>query len=645
MTAPRFSPPLQAATTVAALTLFVGAPPAQATEQAYSPRLDEVVVTGTRTERRLADTPVATEVIPRSEIEASGAVNVADLLSSRTGIEVFSALQGEGIRLQGLDSKHVLILVDGRRVTGRLSGTVDLTRYPIDSLERVEIVRGGSSALYGSEAMAGVVNLITRKAKAPLSFEGQTMIGALNTAVVNGTMGITHAAADTLVSAGFRRADAYDLTPGTLGTTGNAYQDFTVSNNSTFKISRDTQIKTHVDYLTRRQDGIETSGLAVFDRINQTETLSLSVEPQLSIPGFSNLSMAAYYNLYRDQYKKDQRKVDIQDVYEETLDQLAQLQIQEERALGESHILTTGAELAYERLHADRLNAAFGERFRAALYSQDEWQAFGLSQLVLVPGVRADLDSRYGTHLAPKIALRYDPFSTVTLRASLGTGFRAPDFKELLMSFQNVSAGYEVIGNPHLGPETSTSYNLGAETRLTSWASLAANLYHNEVNNLIQTQLTRAGTAEAITQYSYINVSSAMTRGVEASIQFQPLEGLTLEPGYTLNDTLDRNSGLALEGRPLHKATLTARYQHDPWGLGLYARGAWNGARPFYSEANGVTSTTMASPYTTLEARITKSVTERITAHVQGTNLLNVNDPAYAPMQPLTVLAGLTAKF
>ncbi|MNR82383.1 Colicin I receptor precursor [compost metagenome] len=632
---------------LAAATLPLIASPALAKAPqgaAATPLLDEVVVTGTRTERRLADTPVATEVITRSEIEASGAVNVADLLMSRTGIEVFSALQGEGIRLQGLDSKHVLILVDGRRITGRLSGTVDLTRFPIESIERVEIVRGGSSALYGSEAMAGVVNLITRQAKKPLSFETQGLYGSLNTGVFSGTMAHKTEIVDTRITAGWRRQDAYDLTPSTPGTTGNSLNEVTLSNNSSFTLSRDLQVKTHLDYFNRIQQGIDSSATgAIFDRTNNTESLSAAIEPEFTLPGLANLKVTAYYNHYRDQYLKDQRNSNALDQYEQTIDQLTQLQVQDERALGLAHILTSGAEVAYERLSTDRLNAAYGDRVRAALYTQDEWQA--LPSLLVLPGLRADLDSRYGTNLAPKVALRYDPTQTVTLRASLGTGFRAPDFKELMMQFQNVSAGYEVVGNPNLNPETSSSLNVGLETRLTSWAWLGANLYQNEIANLIQTELARAGTADTVTQYRYVNVASAMTRGVEASLRIQAFKGLILEPGYTLNDTLDRSTGLQLEGRSLHKGTLTARYQHDPWGLGLYVRGALNGERPFHSTTNGVTSTTMAPAYTTLEARLTKSITQQLSAHVQGTNLLNIADPVYTPMQPLTVLAGLTARF
>lgn len=646
MTAPLPSLRTPAASALAALAVLLvpQAALAQGSERAHAPQLDDVVVTGTRTERRLADTPVATEVINRSEIEASGAVNVADLLTSRTGIEVFSALQGEGIRLQGLDSKHVLILIDGRRVTGRLSGTVDLTRYPIESIERVEIVRGGSSALYGSEAMAGVVNLITRQAKEPLSFETQGLYGSLNSGLFSGTMALNTEAADTRVTAGWRRQDAYDLTPGTPGTTGNALNEVTLSNNSTFNFSRDLQVKTHLDYFNRGQYGIDGSATgALFDRTNNTESFSAAVEPQFTLPGLANLRVGAYYNHYRDQYLKDQRNSNALDQYEQTVDQLAQLQIQDERAVGLDHILTSGVELAYERLSTDRLNAAFGDRTRAALFTQDEWQA--LPSLVVLPGLRADLDSRYGTNLAPKVALRYDPAQAVTLRASLGTGFRAPDFKELMLQFQNVSSGYEVVGNPNLSPESSTSLNLGLESRLTSWAWLNANLYQNEIANLIQTELSRAGTADTITQYRYVNVASAMTRGVEASLRIQPFTGFILEPGYTLNDTLDRSTGLQLEGRSLHKGSLTARYQHEPWGLGIYVRGAMNGERPFHSEANGVTTTTMAAAFTTLEARVTKSLTRQLTAHVQGNNLLNVTDPVYTPMQPLTLLAGLTARF
>ena len=635
-----------AATTLAALAVLATGTPAlaQVTKPTPAPQLDDVVVTGTRTERRMADTPVATEVINRAEIEASAALNAADLLLSRAGVEVVTSFAGDALRLQGLDSQHVLILVDGRRVTGRLSGAVDLSRFPVESLERIEIVRGGSSALYGSEAMGGVVNLITRQAKSPLSFETQGAYGSLNTGLFSGSAAFRNEAVASRVTAGWRRQDAYDLTPQTVGTTSAAFDELTVSNNNTFQLGEGRALKTHVDYLNRGQHGIEGSATgAVFDRRNQTESLSASLEPELILPGLANLKLVAYYNHFRDQYLKDQRGSNALDLYQETLDQLFQVNAQDERALGEQHILTTGGEVAYERLQTDRLNASYGERFRGALYTQNEWQA--LSNLVVLPGVRMDVDSRYGTNLAPKLALRYDPFQALTLRATLGTGFRAPDFKELMMQFQNAGAGYEVVGNPDLRPETSRSLNLGAESRLTSWAGLAINLYRNEIENLIQSELVRPASEGNLTQYRYVNVASAVTQGIEALLRLEPFEGFTLEPGYTLNDTLDRAHNRPLEGRPLHKGTLTARYQHDAWGFGAYVRGAVHGTRPFFEDAVTPATTVQAPGYTTLEARLTQRISPQVSAFVQGSNLLDAGDPTYLPIQPLTILAGLITRF
>lgn len=635
-----------AATTLAALAVLAAGSPAlaQATKPYPAPQLDDVVVTGTRTERHLADTPIATEVISRAEIEASAALNAADLLLSRAGVEVVTSFAGDTIRLQGLDSQHVLILVDGRRVTGRLSGAVDLSRFPVESLERIEIVRGGSSALYGSEAMGGVVNLITRQAKSPLSFETQGAYGSLNTGLFSGSAAFCNEAVASRVTAGWRRQDAYDLTPQTVGTTSAAFDELTVSNGNTFQLGAGRALKTHVDYLNRGQQGIEGSATgAVFDRRNQTESLSAAIEPELTLPGLSNLKLAAYYNHFRDQYLKDQRGSNALDAYQETLDQLFQVNAQDERPLGEQHILTTGAEVAYERLQTDRLNASYGERIRAAVYTQNEWQALG--NLVVLPGVRMDVDSRYGSNLAPKLALRYDPFQALTLRATLGTGFRAPDFKELMLQFQNAGAGYEVIGNPDLRPETSRSLNLGVESRLTSWAGLAVNLYRNEIENLNQSELYRPASEGNLTQYRYVNVSSAVTQGVEALLRFEPFDGLTLEPGYTLNDTLDRAHNRPLEGRPLHKGTLTARYQHDAWGFGAYVRGAIHGTRPFFDDAVTPATTVQAPGYTTLEARLTQRLTPQVSAFVQGSNLLDAGDPTYLPIQPLTILAGLQTRF
>lgn len=634
----------------AALAMLLAGPAtAQAAPTSPKPdvhRLDEVVVTGTRTERRMADAPVATEVITRSEIEASGALNAAQLLSGRMGIEIVPSLGVQGVRLQGLDSQHVLIFVDGKRVTGRVNGAVDLSRFPIDSIERIEIVRGGSSALYGSEAMGGVIHLISRAPTKNTSYELQAGYGNFNSGLLSGTTSFNLGPLGNRLTVDWRRRDSFDLTPETVGTSGNSYDMLTLDDRAVFKVNDHVTLKAHVDYLYRDQQGVDASATgAVFDRRNLTETFSASLEPELRLPGFERLQLKAYYNRYRDQFLQDQRGYSTFDQVQQTVDQLAQINLQDERVLGENHLLTTGAEVAYERLDTDRLQSAYGDRTRGAFYLQDEWLALEGPSLMVVPGLRADLDSRFGTHVTPKLALRLDPSDSLTLRASVGSGFRAPDFKELMLRFVNPAINYEILGNPNLRPETSRSLNLGLELRPSSWAWLGVNLYRNAIADLIDAQfLPSDGTSDA-TRYQYVNVADAMTQGVEASMRLNVLPGLVLEPGYTLNDTLNKQTNQPLPGRALHSGNLIARYQHEAWGLAGYAKLAVAGERPFYQSTSEVTSKTLAPGYTTLDAKVTKTLTSQVSLFVQGENLLNASDPAFLPIPPLTVMAGLISRF
>lgn len=215
------------------------------------------------------------------------------------------------------------------------------------------------------------------------------------------------------------------------------------------------------------------------------------------------------------------------------------------------------------------------------------------------------------------------------------------------MAFENPSVGYQVIGNPDLRPETSASTNLGLEWRATAWSQLSLNLYHNDVTNLIQTETSPSLDQDGRMRYRYVNVASAYTQGVEATIQLKPLDGLIVEPGYMFNDTLDKSLNRPLEGRPRHRLSLTTRYQHLATGLTGYVRAAYHGKRPFYTDelAQPVDVAILAPAYTALELRLTKTITEQVSAYIQGDNLLNASNLVYLPIQPLTVLAGLNARF
>ena len=137
----------------------------------------DVVVTGTRTETPLADSPARLDVITRADIDRSGARDVGELLEEQIGVVVTRSFRGDSIQLGGLDPEYTLILVDGDRAPGRIGGGIDLGRFTIENVERIEILRGPGSALYGSDAIGGVVNSLTRRGTRPLELEASVQGG------------------------------------------------------------------------------------------------------------------------------------------------------------------------------------------------------------------------------------------------------------------------------------------------------------------------------------------------------------------------------------------------------------------------------------------------------------------------------------
>ena len=192
-------------------------------------QMDEVVITGTKTERRLKDTPVITEVITRSEIEATGAENIGEVLEHRVGIVVDRDAHGDGVQLQGLDSDYILILLDGEPQVGRIAGKIDLARIAIENVERIEIVKGASSALFGSAAMGGVINVITRSASSPFAAQFTNNLETHNTIDNRTTVELNRDKLNALLTLAANRRNPIDLDESDLTTTIDGYQNWTHS--------------------------------------------------------------------------------------------------------------------------------------------------------------------------------------------------------------------------------------------------------------------------------------------------------------------------------------------------------------------------------------------------------------------------------
>jgi outer membrane receptor for ferrienterochelin and colicins len=608
-----------------------------------------IVVTATRKPERLANSPIATEVITREEIEQSGAENVAELLQEHPGVQIEQSFRGAGVRLQGLDSAYVLILVDGERLAGRVDGTVDLSRFNTENVERIEVVKGASSALYGSDALGGVINIVTRRCRAQ-GYEGQAhgSYGGFNTLDLSGRAGWCNLEWNTRFAGGFHRRDSFDLDPSTIATTGGELSEVNVDNRTSYRPNDWLSVVGKAGYIQRNQAAIdESGGGAVFDRDNRTETFSASLSPTVSPNDTSAVSLLAHYTLFRDQFNQDQRGSGALDQYQNTREHLLELVTQYDAELGD-HELVTGVDVLHQVLESDRLDEGIGRRSRIAVFAQDEWAITEAPLFVLVPGARLDIDTQFGVHPSPKVALRFDPHSTVVLRASYGRGYRAPSFQELLLVFENPSVGYVVEGNRDLDPEISNNVNVGVEYRPGSTLWLSVNLYRNDIENLIEAQTIDDGSAGGPQRFSYVNIADAYTQGIESLVRVRPLESLTLEAGYTWLDTRDEQLDRPLEGRARHSGTFRASFTIEPIDLELSTRAALYGERPFYrdDDGDGIDQTVHAEPYATVDGRIAQSLwSERLTTFVGIDNALDAGDAQFLPIVPRTLYAGLTARF
>jgi len=254
-------------------------------------------------------------------------------------------------------------------------------------------------------------------------------------------------------------------------------------------------------------------------------------------------------------------------------------------ALGESHLLTSGVETSYESLATERLAGRRGQRERVALFVQDEWSLSDAPLFVLLPSARVDVDSQFGTYPTPRLALRFDPASDVTLRATYGWGYKAPDFRELYLLFENPSAGYLVEGNTALEPERSRSVSAGVEYRphRSEWVSLQG--FYNELDDRIDTWLAPPD-GVGPQRFRYENVDSATTRGASAAVSAIVVSGLRIDLGYDLTVGRD-GDGRPLSGVAKHRATASLRYRARELGFETLWRGSFVGDRPFYQDVDG----------------------------------------------------------
>lgn len=626
-------------------------------------RHKKVVITAIRSESNLADAPMQIEVISKEDIRNRGARTVSDVLNNQTGFFIQRSFAGDNIQIQGLDSTYLLILRDGERLNGRINGgQYDLSRLRVENIERIEILRGSSSAVYGADAIAGVINIVTRRPDKP-RFEAR---------VQGGNMGQFDTAAALTIplgekfgvkaAGGYRTMQPFRYDDTKVETNGRGIVDYSGEGGLEYNFAQNWVAAVQGDYQRRRLWGVDKgTGGGYFDRTNLTETAQGAFRIQtrrnadtvdlgaterddnkLKKEINQNYSKADFrlngsYTAFRDQFLYDQQKDIAQDSYEETRENTYVVHAQAAIPVFNAARWTTGAEGFFEDITTPRVVPNFNKRNRISGYTQFETKL--LDSLVLAPGMRYDRDSQFGDYVSPRLGIKWGGEDFI-IRGSLGMGYRAPSFRELYLYFENPSAGYVVNGNSALKAESSKSANLGVEAFLTKRMSIDSNAYFNELTNLIQT--STAGQNGSLQQYQYKNIASAFTTGVDNRLTYYLNKYWRATLGYSLTYAFDRNSARLLEGRALHRGTvgLLLRYKRLMFRVQL----ALLDKRPYYNDVTGQPPSTVpiySSAYATVDANVEIQIKGGLSVFAGGENLNSSADATYLPLPPARIYAGM----
>lgn len=569
-----------------------------ATASPEASELDPVVVTATATDRLASDAPASISVITREQIHARPVLDLSDALRGTTGVTVAGVGFGRrGIRIRGMDPEYTLVLLDGQRVNAASDAIAhadfDLGWMPAAAIERIEVVRGPMSSLYGSEALGGVVNVISRRATD--TWQGNVVY---NGGVVGGNRG------GNTTQAGLYAGGA--LVPGTLGlsvfaehrqkdatrdpaderldeqeqrrvNTGRAVLTWTPDDKQRIDLS-------HLEGSELRRRNALQAGTApyVYETVDDIRRQQTTVSHQ----GDWNWGQTRF-SAYQSRLERKNRR----DIGEATRPQDLRDDIIDGRAtldLGASHRISVGGEWRRERLD-DASAAASGqvEAIQTAVFLQDEIQI--TDSLSVVVGDRADHHSEFGWHHSPRAYAVWHLTDAFTLKGGAGTGFKAPSLKQLSPEYSAVGGGgrFTIVGNPLLKPEKNTSYELSGAWQQDGW-SVQTTLFQNDLKDLIQTVCVRSCGVRGRELRNYTNVAEARIRGVELSGTVPLTEALRLEANYSWLDTEDKQTGQQLNERPTRSGAASLVWEHG--ALQATLRGEYIGPQ---KQASGTAQVTL----------------------------------------------------
>ncbi|EIY85195.1 hypothetical protein HMPREF1074_03446 [Bacteroides xylanisolvens CL03T12C04] len=595
--------------------------------------IPEIVVTGTGTEHYLKDAPVQTEVISRKMLDSYAGATLEDILSGLCASFDFSAGDmGANMQLGGLGNGYILILVDGKKMHGDVGGQNNLGLIDPARIERIEIVKGAASALYGSDAIAGVVNIILKKHRENILIENTSRGGSYGEFRQSNTVQFKVGKFTSSTNFQLKHSDGWQNTTyedpnryeypitNSINKTVNRYTDWQVAQRFDYQVTKDLSLYADGSFYRKRiYRPCGVPDYKTYDFLYRNSSVAtggkLKLKNSNSIMLDVNYDSHAYYYMYtRETWDKE---------YDDSGKEISfpyfpgdkGLQSDQSRLLLQLkgifnlpyfNRLSVGTDTEINWLDAPR---RLDEKdqvsdYTTSFYAQDEWTP--IERLNITAGGRLTVNQNFGVRITPKVSALYK-LGAFNLRATYSEGFKTPTLKELHYRYiRQMSIISLNLGNTELDPQTSRYVSGGLEYNGTRF-SINVTGYCNWVDNMITLVTIPLSQApgDLVVTYDparvrqYQNMDDARTYGVDVNAKWTPVQSLTLTGGYSYLDTEANQydeedqvmKHVIIDGMAHHRATVSAIWTHawrrSNYRLGIGVYGRIQSKRYYQDDGNG----------------------------------------------------------
>lgn len=551
-----------------------------------------VVVSGSREQELIENSTTKVDVIPKRMLHDSGYETVRDVLAEEPGIVTrsgSSASRSE-TQIQGIDSRQSLILIDGLPVVGAKGikrGILNMDRQSVGRLERIEIVKGASSAVYGSDAIGGVINMITREPRYPLEASVTTSGGSLNRFDMRADVGFVKDKWSGFFEAERHKQNPFSLVPARFGTTAPGFHRYDYLGKLGYEFSDRFKLRATAHAFVNQDKGAYYSSSGPTDSITDDTAQHYALSADVGLTPLTSWNLRGFYGKYDES--------SVLDILPEPgpVNSVANLNQRLYRfdssishVLGARQLLQGGVEWTQDEYRG--FNRVLGDNSGQGINMVDFWINDRVSvheRFVLTLGSRFNRHNLYGSHFVPRASGLFRVAGNFRLRGTVGRGFRAPDLGQLFFRFQNPTHHYQVIGNTHLQPERSTTYQAGFDYD-TNTFRFAANFFRNDIQELIQAEYigfpTNPGEMQGLLRtyniatefspalfrafYLYRNVDNVYTSGIESKLELRLARNLLISVGHAYLDARDKATNAFLSGRHRHHGNFRIFYSSNRLG-------------------------------------------------------------------------------